>query len=75
MPFLAEILINQIIIIHSMFVAFSSFFPCSVTAVHRGRQRKSGGRQQKSSRAVQHHYILILLAHFDEKDHQKHPVA
>ena len=27
------------------FVAFCSFFTCSLTVVHRGRQRKSGGRQ------------------------------
>ena len=27
------------------FVAFCSFFPCSLTVVHRGRQQKSGGRQ------------------------------
>ena len=28
-----------------IFVAFCSFFPCSLTVVHRGRQQKSGGRQ------------------------------
>ena len=28
-----------------MFVAFCSFFPCSLTVFHRGRQQKSGGRQ------------------------------
>ena len=33
------------------FVAFCSFFPCSLTVFHMGRQQKSGGRQQKSSRA------------------------
>ena len=27
------------------FVAFCSFLPCSLTVVHKGRQRKSGGRQ------------------------------
>ena len=27
------------------FVAFCSFFPCSLTVFHRGRQWKSGGRQ------------------------------
>ena len=27
------------------FIAFCSFFPCSLTVVHWGRQRKSGGRQ------------------------------
>ena len=27
------------------FVAFCSFFPCSLTVFHRGRQQKSGGRQ------------------------------
>ena len=35
----------------TIFVAFCSFFPCSLTVVHRGRQWKSGGRQWKSSRA------------------------
>ena len=34
-----------------LFVAFCSFFPCSLTVVHRGRKQKSGGRQWKSSRA------------------------
>ena len=29
----------------SLFVAFCSFFPCSLTVFHRGRQQKSGGRQ------------------------------
>ena len=43
--------INQIISI--LFVAFCSFFPGSLTVVHRGRKQKSGGRQQKSSRAGQ----------------------
>jgi hypothetical protein len=33
------------------FVAFCSFFPCSLTVFHMGRPQKSGGRQQKSSRA------------------------
>ena len=37
------------------FVAFCSFFPCSLTAFHRGRQQKSGGRQWKSSRADKQH--------------------
>ena len=37
------------------FVAFCSFFPYSLTVVHRGRQQKSGGRQQKSSRADKQH--------------------
>ena len=27
------------------FVAFCSFFPCSLTVFHRGRQQKSRGRQ------------------------------
>ena len=36
---------------YSVFVAFCSFFPCSLTFFHRGRKQKSGGRQQKSSRA------------------------
>ena len=36
------ILINGLLI---YFVAFCSFFLCSLTVVHRGRQRKSGGRQ------------------------------
>ena len=27
------------------FVAFCSFFPCSLTVFHRGRQQKSGNRQ------------------------------
>ena len=35
------------------FVAFCSFFTCSLTVFHRGRQQKSGGRQWKSSRAGQ----------------------
>ena len=30
------------------FVAFCSFFQCSLTVFQRGRQRKSGGRQWKS---------------------------
>ena len=38
-----------------LFVAFCSFFPCSLTVVHRGRQRKSGGRQWKCSRADKQH--------------------
>ena len=37
------------------FVAFCSFFPCSLTVFHRGRQRKKGGRQWKSSRADKQH--------------------
>ena len=28
-----------------LFVTFCSFFPCSLTVFHRGRQQKSGGRQ------------------------------
>ena len=36
---------------HLFFVAFCSFFPCSLTVFHRGRQQKSMGRQWKSSRA------------------------
>ena len=40
-----------------LFVAFCSFFPCSLTFVHRGRQQKSGGRQWKSSRADKQHYF------------------
>ena len=35
----------------SPFVAFCSFFPCSLTFFHRRKKKKSGGRQQKSSRA------------------------
>ena len=35
----------------NVFVAFCSFFPCSLTVFIQGRQQKSGGRQQKSSRA------------------------
>ena len=30
---------------YDTFVAFCSFFPCSLTAFHRGRQQKSGVRQ------------------------------
>jgi len=37
------------------FVAFCSFFPCSLTVFIQGRQQKSGGRQQKSSRADKQH--------------------
>ena len=37
------------------FVAFCSFFPCSLTVFHRGRQQKSRGRQWKSSRADKQH--------------------
>ena len=37
------------------FVAFCSFFPCSLTDFIQGRQQKSGGRQQKSSRADKQH--------------------
>ena len=29
----------------SNFVAFCSYFPCSLTVFHRGRKQKSGGRQ------------------------------
>ena len=36
-------------------VAFCSFFLCSLTVFHRGRQQKKGGRQQKSSRADKQH--------------------
>ena len=32
----------------SPFFAFCTFFPCSLTVVHRGIQRKSGGRQWNS---------------------------
>ena len=39
----------------SLFVAFCSFFPCSLTVFIQGRQQKSGGRQQKSSRADKQH--------------------
>ena len=38
-----------------LFVAFCSFFPCSLTFFHRGRKQKSVGRQQKSSRADKQH--------------------
>ena len=31
--------------VESGFVAFCSFFPCSLSVFHRGRQQKSGGRQ------------------------------
>ena len=37
------------------FVAFCSFFPCSLTFFHRGKKQKSGGRQQRSSRADKQH--------------------
>ena len=37
------------------FVAFCSFFPCSLTVFHRGRQQKRWGRQWKSSRADKQH--------------------
>ena len=33
------------LIIGEPIVAFCSFFPCSLTVFHRGRQQKSGGRQ------------------------------
>ena len=36
-----------------MFVAFRSYFPSSLTVVHREGQQKSVGRQRKSSRAGQ----------------------
>ena len=38
-----------------LFVAFCSFFPCSLTVFIQGRQQNSGGRQQKSSRADKQH--------------------
>ena len=38
-----------------LFVAFCSFFLCSLTVFHRGGQQKSGGRQWKSSRADKQH--------------------
>ena len=41
--------------LYKFFVAFCSFFPCSLTFFHRGRKQKSGGRQQKSSRADKQH--------------------
>ena len=41
--------------IEILFVAFCSFFPCSLTVFIQGRQQKSGGRQQKSSRADKQH--------------------
>ena len=51
--------------VQKLFVAFCSFFSCSLTVVHRSRQRKSGGRQWKSSRADKHHswakFKIVLL--------------
>ena len=52
----------------STFVAFCSFFPCSLTVCDRGRKQKSGGRQQKrgegrqqnSSRADKWNDFLII---------------
>ena len=41
--------------IEQWFVAFCSFFPCSLTVFHRGKQWKSGSRQWKSSRADKQH--------------------
>ena len=46
---------NGLITVVTNFVAFCSFFPCSLTVVHRGRQWKSGSRQWKSSRADKQH--------------------
>ena len=48
-----------------IFVAFCSFFPCSLTVVHRDRQRKSGGRQWKSSRAGQQNIFFIFQPDFN----------
>ena len=62
-----------------LFVAFCSFFPCSLTVVHRDRQQKSGGRQWKSSRAGQQNILVIFQPDFSEeispKNATKHPVA
>ena len=43
-----------------VFVAFCSFFPCSLTVFIHGRQQKSGGRQQKSSRADKQQFSIGL---------------
>ena len=63
----------------SVFVAFCSFFPCSLTFFHRGRKQKSGGRQQKSSRAGQQNNFFIFQPDFNvqisPKNATKHPVA
>ena len=61
-----------------MFVAFCSFFPCSLTVCESSRKQKSGGRQQKSqvdnrkrggrqqksSRADKWNYFFNSLASF-----------
>ena len=61
------------------FVAFCSFFPCSLTVFHRGRQQKSRGRQWKSSRAGQQNFFFIVQPDFNveisPKNATKHPVA
>ena len=66
-------------VLDSSFVAFCSFFPCSLTVFHKGRQQKSGGRQQKSSRAGQQNNFFIFQPDFKEeiapKNATKHPVA
>ena len=59
-----------------MFVAFCSYFPGSLTVVHKGRQQKSGvrqqksgGRQQKSSRAGQQNYFFKFQPYFNLEIH------
>ena len=38
-----------------LFVAFCSFFPCSLTVFHRGRQRKSGVDNEKALELTMDH--------------------
>ena len=66
--------INVALVEKYIFVAFCSFFPCSLTVCERGRKqkkwgrqqksevdnRKRGGRQQKSSRADKWNDFLII---------------
>ena len=63
----------------TIFVAFCSFFTCSLTVVHKGRPWKRRGRQWKSSRAGQQNNFFIFQPDFNveisPKNATKHPVA
>ena len=63
----------------TFFVAFCSFFPCSLTVFHRKKKQKSRDRQWKSSRAEQQNNFFIFQPEFNleisSKNATKHPVA
>ena len=71
-PFCFAIKLFQRSFVSKDFVAFCSFFPCSLTVVHRGRQRKSGGRQWKSSvKLFSREYTLKCFQLSSSSDNKK----